>query len=120
MSPYISFLLPLYIPLILARPNPTPTKIIARLVEGTRDPAVPTSASAIDPTALLADFADFSSPANASAIYASQTKAYAADISQYFRTASSAARASLSDELAAESSWEAAFDKAATYTGTSD
>ena len=59
-------------------------------------------------------------PTNYSAIYASQTKAYAAEVSQYFRTAAPTAKAALSSDLAAQSSWEAKLGEYLTYTGTSD
>lgn len=61
-----------------------------------------------------------STPTNQSAIWASRTKAEALEQSQFFRTAVPTAKAALSSDLAAQSSWQADIEEYLTYTGTSD
>ena len=134
MSRFLTMFLPLYISLALALQKPTATINPRQLLgEGgglSQGPPVITfvttststepPASSVDPTALYASLETYAPPTNASAIYASRTKAYAQDISQFFRTAEPTAAAAVSSELAAQSSWDAAYSEYATYTGTDD
>ena len=133
MSPFLAVFLPLFIPFVLARPKPTatinPRQLLGvtglsierpALIFVTATTNIEPTASTVDLTTLYASLASYAVPTNASAIYASQTKAEAQELSQFFRTAESTAAAAVSSDLAAESRWQAAVDEVATYTGTSD